>query len=170
VILLLLFACSRQPAATPSSSLVEREAFAMPLPAGYVDDTAAFRKDKPDLSVVLTSAKESGGSIATIVVRKAKVPGGSFADPTTCMETGKGLVAGEGWTLLDARVVDGALGKSCQVKLKAPQGLALITELHKADNTREAPKDVWLMTCNHPEGDAEADNACSVALAGFQLR
>jgi hypothetical protein len=163
--------CSRQPAASPQSSTIEREAFTMPLPAGYIDDSAAFRKDKPDLSVVLTSAKESGGSIATIVVRKAKVPGGSFADQTACDETAKGLVAGEpSWTLLSTRIADGAVGKSCQVKLKAPQGLALITELHKPDNTREAPKDVWLMTCNYGEGDDGAEKACLTALAGFRLR
>ncbi len=112
----------------------------------------------------------------TIVVQKVPIPGGTFADPALCAQTGHGLVhggtvaAGTGATLLSAAIVDGPFGKTCQIHLRAPEGIALIAELFEPENTPATPKDVWLMTCNHADGDAAAEAACRAALAGFRFR
>ena len=84
-------------------------------------------------------------------------------------QTGKGI-AGTDWTLLGALIIDGPLGKTCQIHLRAPEGIAIITELHKAGNTPVTPQDIWLMTCNHADGDKQAEAICRSTLAGFRFR
>jgi hypothetical protein len=165
---------SPAPAALPPE--IETDEFALPLPRGYVDRSDVFRKKAPCLLVVLEASESSHGYQPTIVVQKVPLPGGSFADPSTCLQTGKGLVAGgteapgTGGTLSSATVVDGPLGKTCQIELHAPEGVALITELHEPGNTLLTPKPLWLMTCNYGEGDDVAEAACRSALTGFRLR
>jgi hypothetical protein len=160
---------------TPTK-IIETEHFALPLPGGYADATSEFQKEAPQLSVVLRASTSSNGYQPTIVVRKVPIPGGSFADPSTCTQTGKGIVAGgtedpgTGGTLLSAAIVDGPLGKTCQIHLRAPEGIALITELHRPGNTPQTPQDIWLMTCNHADGDKDAETICRSTLAGFRFR
>jgi hypothetical protein len=167
---------SSSPAGAARAPEIESDDFALPLPRGYVDRSAVFRKKAPRLLVVLEASESSHGYQPTIVVQKAPLPGGSFADPSTCLQTGKGLVTGgteapgTGGTLSSATIVDGPLGKTCQIELHAPEGVALITELHEPGNTPLTPKALWLLTCNYGEGDAAAEAACRSALAGFRLR
>ena len=148
----------------------------MPLPAGYDDATTEHQERAPQLEAVLRAAAARDGQRPTIVVQKVPIPGGTFADPALCAQTGHGLVhggtvaAGTGGTLLSAAIVDGPLGKTCQIHLRAPEGIALITELFEPGNTPATPKDVWLMTCNHADGDAGAEAACRATLAGFRFR
>jgi hypothetical protein len=77
---------------------------------------------------------------------------------------------GTGGILNSAEIIDGPAGKTCQIQLTAPQGVALITELHRPGNGRSSPKDIWLMTCNYVFGDALAESACRFALSGFRFR
>ena len=60
--------------------------------------------------------------------------------------------------------------KACQIHLRAPEGIALTTELHRPENTPRTPQDIWLMTCNHADGDKNAKTKCRSALAGFRFR
>jgi hypothetical protein len=175
--------CAREhvvPAPSPEkltpSPIVETEHFALPLPEGYADATSELRKDAPQLSMVLRAKTPSNGYRPTIVVRKVPIPGGSFADPSLCTQTGRGIVnggtdaPGTGGTLLSASIVEGPLGKTCQIHLSAPDGIALITELPRPGNTPLTPQDMWLMICNHADGDANAEAACRSALARFRFR
>lgn len=156
--------------------VIETEHFILPLPGGYADATSELRTESPRLSVVLRASTMSNGYQPTIVVRRVPLPGGTFADPSACTQTGKGIVTGgteepgTGGTLLSASIIDGPLGKACQIHVRAPEGIALITELYKPGNTALAPKDVWLMICNHAYGDIDAEKSCRFALAGFRFR
>jgi hypothetical protein len=166
------------PSSKPSAQtqMIETQDFALPLPADYADMSSAFKKKAPHLVVGLEANKLSDGYQPTIVILKAPIPGGSFADPSTCSQTGKGLVTGgtedpgTGGTLLSASIIDGPLGKTCQIQLRAPEGIALITELHETGNTPLTPHDIWLMTCNYADGDKIAEATCRSTLAGFRLR
>lgn len=156
--------------------VVETEYFMLPLPKGYDNVSATFQKDAPHLSVVFTANKMIDGYQPTITVQKAPIPGGSFADPTTCAQTGNGLMTGgteapgiEG-TLKSATIIDGPVGKTCQIHLLAPEGIALITELHRPGNTPTTPHDVWLMTCNHADGDKNSEAICRSTLSDFRFR
>jgi hypothetical protein len=159
-----------------ATTRVTSEDFTVPLPSGYADVSAEFRAEAPELSVVLRAKESSRGYQPTIVVRKVPIRGGSFADPATCGETGRGVVAGgtagpgTGGTLLSATTIDGPIGKTCQIHIRAPQGIALITELHQPGNTPATPQEIWLMTCNHGDGDRDAEAACRWTLAGFRFR
>lgn len=160
---------------TPTK-VIETEHFTLPLPRGYADATSEFQKEAPQLSVVLGADTLSNGYKPTIVVQKAPIPGGSFGDPSTCTQTGNRIVTGgteapgTGGTLLSAAIIDGPLGKTCQIHLRAPEGIALITELYRPGNTPRTPQDIWLMTCNHADGDKNAEKACRSTLAGFRLK
>jgi len=155
---------------------IETEDFALPLPDGYADVSSALQMEAPHLAVVLRASTSTNGYTPTIVVRKVPLPGGSFDDPSTCARTGRGLVTGgteapgTGGTLLSAAIIDGPVGKTCQIHLRAPQGIALITELHMPGNTPLTPKDIWLMTCNYADGDESAEATCRSTLAGFRFR
>ncbi len=111
----------------------------------------------------------------TIALQKAPIPGGTFADPAMCTQTGSGMIHGgtaangTGGTLKSAAIIDGPVGKACQIYLVAPGGVALITELNKSGNTAMAPTDVWLMTCNFADGDTASEAACRASLAGFRF-
>lgn len=157
-----------------ASNVVQTEELALTLPNGYHDATAQLRR----ANIVLVFAKPDSSKAfqTTITIIKAPVAGGSFADAATCAETGRGLVAGgidapgTGGVLKSTRVIDGPVGKACQVHLVAPEGVALITELHRSPNTPQSPKQLWLMTCNHVDGDIAAEEACRATLASFHFR
>jgi hypothetical protein len=145
------------------------------MPAGYRNATPEFPGSGFDVVLAKSEATERYGS--TIVVRKVPIPGGSFDEPADCAQTGRGLVEGgileeppSGGVLKSAQIIDGPAGKTCQIHLVAPEGVALITELHRPGNTRSSPKDIWLMTCNHADGNAQAESACRFALSGFRFR
>ena len=149
--------------------------FTLPLPDGYDDISADIQKNAPQFATAFAASKLGGGYKATITVEKVPIPGGSFADPATCAQTGNGLMAGgtkspgiKG-TLKSAAIIDGPVGKTCQIHLLAPEGISLITELHKPGNTWLTPKDVWLMTCNHADGDQGSEAICRSTLAGFRF-
>jgi hypothetical protein len=169
------------PSALPSAPAARRQTiqkkdFALTMPDGYADVSATFQEKAPQLLVVLQADEIWNGYQPTIVIRKAPIPGGSFADPSTCSQTGKGLVMGgteapgTGGTLVRAEVIDGPLGRTCQIQVRAPQGVALITELHRPGNTPLTPQDLWLMTCNYADGDKGAEARCRSTLAGFRLQ
>lgn len=155
---------------------IETDDLALPLPDGYTDVSAAFASELPRGAVVLRADRSSLGYVPTITVRKVPIPGGTFDDPSLCEQAGKGLVGGgteatgTGGRLLRAAIIDGPVGKTCQIHLRAPQGIALITELHLPGNTPATPRDIWLMTCNHADGDASAEATCRSTLAGFRFR
>jgi hypothetical protein len=176
---LLATACARHgadPTSAGQTHTIETEDFALPLPDGYADVSAALHEEASNPAVVLRASTSTRDDPPTIVVRKVPLPGGSFDDPTTCARTGEGLVTGgaeapgTGGTLLSAAIIDGPVGKTCQIHLRAPRGMALITELHLPGNTPGTPKDLWLMTCNYAEGDGAAEATCRSALAGFRFR
>jgi hypothetical protein len=157
---------------------VETEDFALPLPDGYADVSADFHKEPLPLAVVLRAraSTQGNGYPPTIVVWKVPLPGGSFDDPSTCARTGRGFITGgteapgTGGTLLSAAIIDGPVGKTCQIHLRAKEGIALMTELHMPGNTPLTPKDIWLMTCNYADGDESAEATCRSTLAGFRFR
>ena len=155
---------------------VQNPQFSVPLPAGYEDATRELQRTAPELTMVLRSEKLSKGYQPTITIRKARLPGGTFAEPAACAEAGRGLTNGldddqaGAWTLLSASIIDGPVGRTCQIELKAPEGMSIITELFTPGNTRAAPKEVWLCTCNHAEGDDAAKALCQSTVAGFRFR
>lgn len=154
--------------------LIEREQISLPLPDGYYDASAEV--SGANIVLVLAAKESSKGYRPTITLMKAPLPGGTFADPATCAETGRGFVTGgtdapgAGGALKSAQVIDGPVGKACQIHLVTSQGVAIITELNGPGNTPRTPQDVWLMTCNHAEGDNVAEAKCRAALAGFRFR
>jgi hypothetical protein len=142
---------------------------AIPVPEGYADVTFGAAPDDPGIVVVLAATPDPD-VIRTITVRKVPIPGGSFADEATCAETGAGLVSREpSWTLVSVGIIAGPLGDTCQVRIRAPEGIAVITELHLPGNTPRAPKDVWVLVCNHAEGDIPAETTCRSTVDGFRL-
>lgn len=156
-----------------SEAVANTDEFSVPIPVGYDDVTAEWGIDGVDL--VLAGSPHQDYR-PTITLRKVPVPGGSFADPVECARTGRGLMQGgpedtpfEG-TLRSAEIVDGPLGETCQVHLVATQGVALITELHDTANTPTNPKPVWLMVCNHADGDDVAETVCRCVLSGIGFR
>ena len=172
---------SSAPTASPTAlgSIVtvgwaETSDFRLPIPAGYRNATAEF----PDaaFSVVIAKNEAAERYRSTIVLRRVPIPGGSFDEPSACEQTGRGLVLGgtdepgTGGMLKSAQIIDGPVGKTCQIHLIAPQGVALLTELHRPGNSRSSPKDIWLMTCNYVDGDALAESMCRFALSGFRFR
>jgi hypothetical protein len=155
--------------------IVKTPDFTIPLFDGYADITADFQKDAPQLAAVVAAGKLGDGYKATIVVQKAPLPGGTFADPVTCTQTGNGLITGGTVSpgikgiLRSAAIVDGPTGKTCQINILAAEGVSLITELHEPGNTLLTPNDVWLMTCNYADGDQNSEATCRSTLAGFRF-
>lgn len=146
----------------------------VPVPEGYRDATAEVPKG--NIVLVLAGREPARGYLPTITIQKVPIPGGSFDDPATCAQTGSGIVKGgtespgTGGVLKGALIIDGPLGKTCQVHLVAEVGVAIITELHRPGNTPLTPQDIWLMTCNHADGDSAAEAVCRRTLAGIRFR
>lgn len=157
-----------------TTKVVKTEELSLPLPDGYRDETAQLAKAGTVLVFVAT--EPSKAHRPTITITKVPIPGGSFADSATCAQTGSGFVRGgidepgTGGVLKSAAIIDGPVGRTCQIRLVAPEGVAVITELHRPANTPQSPKDVWLMTCNYADGDDAADAVCRSTLAGFRFR
>jgi hypothetical protein len=165
---------SAAPTFSVPTAWAEASEFTLPIPTGYRNATTEFPGAEFDVVLARNAARDSSQS--TIVVRRVPIPGGSFDDPKECEQTGRGLIsggtdsAGTSGTLKSAQIIDGPVGKTCQIHLVAPQGVAILTELHRPGNSPSTPKDIWLMTCNHVDGDAAAESACRFALSGFRFR
>jgi hypothetical protein len=155
--LLLAVGCSKQGALPARSPNVETAHFTVPRADGYSDVTAEFRKRSPRIELVLMADKNDAAT--TIVIQKAP----RRSDVSQCASTGEAMVKENGWKLLRAEIVDGPAGKSCQIEIDAPEGIAIVTELQQ-------PTGTWLMTCNHAKGDAAAEATCRSTLAGFRFR
>jgi hypothetical protein len=157
--------------ATSSSSAAETWAetneFRLPIPAGYRNATAEFPGG--GFSVVLAKNETPERYLSTIVIRRVPIPGGSFDDPSECEQTGHGLIhggtdaPGTGGVLNSAQIIDGPVGKTCQIQLTAPQGVALLTELHQPGNSRFSPKDIWQLRGRGYPGTV------SVSLRAFRI-
>jgi hypothetical protein len=78
--------------------------------------------------------------------------------------TGPAVTSNEKGTLKRASIIDGPVGKTCQIHLVAQKGVALITELNRPDGS-----ETWLMTCNHADGDTVSEKICRATLAGFRF-
>jgi hypothetical protein len=117
------------PDAAVPARLIKTADFTMPLPDGYDDVSADVQKNAPQFAAAVAASKLGGGYKATIVVQKAPIPGGSFADPATCTQTGNGLMTGGtkspgiNGTLESAAIIDGPVGKTCQIRVLAPEGI-----------------------------------------------
>jgi len=170
---------SGPPPSAPRPSVAGAEtitagAFVVPVPDGYYDATAQVPKG--NIVLVLAARESARGYLPTMTIQKVPIPGGSFDDAATCAQTGRGLVQGgtespgTGGVLKSALIIDGPLGKTCQVHLVAPVGVAIITELHRPGNTPLTPQDIWLMTCNHADGDDTAEAVCRHTLSGIRFR
>jgi hypothetical protein len=156
-------------------AVIETRDFTLPFPEGYSDKTAELQKSTPHVAIALVASTRRMGHEPTIVVQKAPIPGGTFADPAICAQTGNGILKGgtmtpgTGGTLKSAEIVDGPVGKTCQIHIVTREGVALITELYQPGNTPSTPQDVWLLTCNYADGDALSEARCRSTLAGFRF-
>lgn len=139
--------------------------FSFPMPDGYAD--IGGKLDRPGF-VALEAKQSSRGYRPTIAFQRTPIAGGSMGDPTTCTNSGTSVAGGANGKLVSASIVDGPVGKTCQIHIVAPAGVALITELNLLD-AKGLPRETWLMTCNHAEGDAAAERTCRQTLAGFKL-
>ena len=168
-------ASSKPSSAGGQANIIRTADFTLSLPEGYIDQSAETQKLAPHIAVTFVAKTWSMGYQPTITVQKGPLPGGSFADAATCARTGNGLMTGgtespgiQG-TLRSASLVDGPVGKTCQIHILAAEGIALVTELHRPGNTPTTPQDLWLMTCNHADGDRSAESICRSTLAGFRF-
>jgi len=159
---------------TPQLPRVTTADFSLTIPEGYDDVSARFANG---LIVVALAARQSSlGYQPTIIVIKAPIPGGTYAEPFTCSQTGRGFInggtesPGTGGTLKSAEIINGPVGKACQIHIVTPEAVSLTTELDLPHNTPFTPKDVWLLVCNHADGDQRAETNCRTALAGFRFR
>jgi hypothetical protein len=146
--------------ATADPSLVTTPRFTVPLPDGYADVSRQFHK--PNF-VALEAKQPRLGYRPTIVFQQVPIAGGSMGDAATCTSTGKSMATGLKGQLKRAAIIPGPLGRTCQMHIVAPEGVALITELNFL-----LPPETWLMTCNHADGDTTAERVCKEALAGFK--
>src|SRR5689334_5152296 len=84
----------RRPLAEQPTRLAEREDVSLPVPDGYYDASAEVSGASTDIVLVLAAKESSKGYRPTITIMKAPIPGGTFADPALCAETGRGFVNG----------------------------------------------------------------------------
>lgn len=107
---------------TPSKGLprVRTDEIEMAIPTGYEDATAKLAI--PNASFTLLFREWVMGFQPSIVLPRIVPLGGSFADPGKCRASGMSLTADPTWRLLTAKVIDGPLGKACQIHLRAPEG------------------------------------------------
>lgn len=151
--------------ATATPKVVTTKRFSFVLPEGYEDISSKFQK--PDF-VALEAQRTSPGYSPTIVLQRVPVAGGSMGDPTICTSTGKSIASDVNGKLQSASIISGPLGKTCQIHIVAPSGVSLITELNVMQE-RGLPKETWLMTCNHADGDKIAQRLCKETLAALKF-
>jgi len=160
---LVLAASSGASAPAPHAKSVGNESFSFPLPDGYRDITNDPRlKAYPRKQVTVEALAETMGYRPTIVVFLAPVWGGTLGDAKVCRDSAANIAGPEG-KVKAAVMIPGPRGTVCQMHIVQPQGVALMTELISFTET-------WLMTCNHADGDQQAENACRAALAGFKFK
>jgi hypothetical protein len=107
--------------ARAAPKLVAGPDFTVPLPDGYAN--LSQRSHKPSF-IMLEASHPSRGYQPTIVFRQTPIAGGSLGDPATCAQTGRSLATGVHGKLDRASIISGPLGKTCQIRLVAPQGVA----------------------------------------------
>lgn len=91
-----------------------------------------------------------------------------MAESATCTLTGNSIASDVSGKPQSASIISGPLGKTCQIHIVAPAGVALITELNIMQEGG-LPKELWLMTCNHADGDNGAQRLCKETLAGLKF-
>jgi hypothetical protein len=137
------------------------ESFTFPIPEEYA--RASMEGAAPDRHMVVFSASEAvRGYQPTITFQRAPIYGGTAGDAMVCTQTGASIADGVGGKVTSAALIDGPSGKVCQMRIVAPEGVALITELSGSAET-------WLMTCNHADGDDGSERVCRMVLAGFRF-
>jgi hypothetical protein len=142
---------------------IEGKGFSFPVPRGYEDIGGELRPDQVAADAVAVGARtRTKGFRPTITLQRGKVRVRT-GDVASCGETGRMIASGVKGRLKEAAMVATGAGRSCQMVVVAPEGVALITELNGPDQT-------WLMTCNHAVGDGEAGKVCRATLAGFRFK
>jgi hypothetical protein len=160
-------AASTSPApASPSSMKADLkrfvgESFSFPIPEGYAPLSTEWAAPERHL-VVFSAGVAVRGFEPTITFQRAGVYGGTAGDAGLCTWTAKSTAGGVGGKVTSAALIDGPAGKVCQMRIVAPEVVALITELISATET-------WIMTCNHADGDDGSEQVCRMVLAGFQF-
>lgn len=150
-------------APAPPAKSVGNESFSFPLPDGYRDITNDPRlKAYPRKQVTVEANAETMGYRPTIVVFLAPVWGGTLGDAKICRESAANIAGPDG-KVKAAVMIPGPRGTVCQMHIVQPQGVALMTELISFTET-------WLMTCNHADGDQQAEKVCRASLAAFKFK
>lgn len=137
--------------------------FTFPMPAGYTDLTAVMRSTGfPREQIAVGVVSESGTIAGTrlILFQRLDIWGGNLGDPVLCRKSAPSVVSGG--TVKSASIIAGPAGPTCQIHVVSPEGVAILTELVGA-------KETWLMTCNHAEGDEQAEKNCRATLAALEL-
>jgi hypothetical protein len=151
------------PAPAPHASSVGNESFSFPLPEGYRDITNDPRlKAYPRKQVTVEALAETLGYRPTITVFLAPIWGGTLGDAKVCRESAANIAGPDG-KVKGAAMIPGPRGTVCQMHIVQPQGVALMTELISFTET-------WLMTCNHADGDQQAEKVCRATLAAFKFK
>lgn len=150
------------PPPTAVPTVFTGETFTFPIPEGYV----VVSQDPPPPParrvVALQGAHVVKGFRPTITFQRAPVDGGTMGDEVMCAQTGESIARGVSGRVTTASLTEGPGGKVCQIRLVAPEGVALITELL-------GPTETWLMTCNHADGDTVAESVCRSTLSAFRF-
>jgi hypothetical protein len=139
------------------------ESFSFPLPDGYRDITNDPRlKEYPRKQVTVEAIAETMGYKPTITVTLAPIWGGTLGDAKVCRDSAANFAGPDG-KVRAAAMIPGPRGTVCQMHIVAPEGVALVTELISFTET-------WVMTCNHADGDQQAEKVCRATLAGFKFK
>ncbi len=163
--LTLLFIASPAAAApgVVAPGVVVGDEFTFPMPEGWEDISAAVHHAGGPATTVAVAPRQRGKpKPASLFVQRAPVQTRT-TDAAACMDIGHTMASTLKAKLEHARMIAGPIGQACQIRLVAPVGVAIITEL-------DAPQATWLMTCNHSHGDAVAEAICASTLAGFKLK
>jgi hypothetical protein len=159
----LALATASPDAAAPPSRTVGNESFSFPLPDGYRDVTNDPRlKTYPHKQISVEAIAATKGFNPSITVLLAPIWGGTLGDAKVCRETAANL-AGPRGKLTAAEMIPGPRGTICQFRFVEQGLVVLVTELISFTET-------WVMTCNHAEGDAQAEKVCRATLAGFKFK
>lgn len=153
------------PTSSTSGRLQYAERFSFVIPDGYRDISKQFTKTD---FVALEAQRPNLGDRPTITLQRAPIAGGSMAESATCTLTASSIASDVSGKLQSASIICGPLGKICQIHIVAPAGVALITELNVMQEGG-LPKETWLMTCNHADGDNVAQRLCQETLAGLKF-
>ena len=149
--------------AAPAPRIIQNESFSFPLPDGYRDITNDPRlKAYPHKQVTVEAIAETKGYKASISVLLAPIWGGSFGDAKACRESAANLAGPDG-KVKGTAMIPGPRGTVCQMHMVSRRGVVLATELNSFTET-------WVMSCNHLDGDLQAEKVCRATLAAFKFK